>query len=117
MKSVCVNPPPAEQAAAVFEAFATSRQARRDALRVTQTLEPSVTLDAVPALKRFAKPVLLAWGDSDKLFPLDHARRLQDDFPSARLQIIPDASTYVMLDQPGELASALQQFITGGQEP
>ena len=40
-------------------------------------------MDAVPALKAFDEPVLLAWGDSDKLFPLDHARRLLSDFPNA----------------------------------
>ena len=113
IKSVCANPPPAHQTAPIFEAFATSKASRHDALRVTQSLEPSVTLDAVAALKAFAKPVLLAWGDSDKLFPLDHARRLAADFPAARLQIIHGASTYVMLDRPDELAAAIGAFVTG----
>ena len=56
--------------------------------------------------------MLLAWGDSDKLFPLDHARRLQADFPNARLQVITDATTYVMLDQPETLARFLGSFAT-----
>ena len=96
----------------VFEAFPDSKGARRDALRVTQSLEPSVTLDAVDALRTFAKPVLLAWGDTDKLFPLDHARRLESDFPHARLQIIEGSSTYVMLDRPDDLSAAITTFMT-----
>ena len=111
MKSVCADPPRGDDAAPLFEAFAVSQGARRDALRVTQSLEPGVTLDAVPALRAFAKPVLLAWGDADTLFPLDHARRLEADFPDARLEVIAGAKTYVMLDRPAELAAALQRFI------
>lgn len=110
LKAVTVNPPKGAPADAVFEAFASSKGARADALRTTQSLEPSVTLDAVDALRSFDKPVLLAWGDSDKLFPVDHAERLCADFPDATLQIITDASTYVMIDKPDELATAISAF-------
>jgi pimeloyl-ACP methyl ester carboxylesterase len=110
LKSVCTNPPTGDAARRVFEAFPDSQGARRDALRLTQSLEPSVTLDAVGALKAFTNPVLLAWGDQDKLFPLDHARRLEADFPDARLHVIEGASTYVMLDRPAELAAAINSW-------
>lgn len=111
MKAVTVDPPTGQAADAVFEAFATSKASRADALRTTQSLDPSVTLDAVDALRAFQKPVLLAWGDSDKLFPVDHAERLRDDFPNATLQVIADAATYVMLDQPDQLAAAVASFV------
>ena len=110
IKSVCVHPPAGAAADRVFEAFATSKDSRKDALRTTQSLEPSVTLDAVDALRSFAKPVLLAWGASDKLFPMAHAERLEHDFPDARLVAIADAGTYVMLDQPVALAEAISTF-------
>jgi pimeloyl-ACP methyl ester carboxylesterase len=55
--------------------------------------------------------VLLAWGAADKLFPLDHARRLRADFPDARLEVIDGASTFVMLDQPDELAARISTFV------
>jgi pimeloyl-ACP methyl ester carboxylesterase len=111
LKAVCTTPPAGNRALEVFGAFATSKAARRDALRVTQSLTPSVTLDAVPALQAYSKPVLLAWGDQDKLFPLDHARRLQADLPNARVEIIEGSSTFVMLDQPAKLAAAIERFI------
>jgi pimeloyl-ACP methyl ester carboxylesterase len=111
LKGVCVTPPTGARARAVFGAFPDSAATRQDALRVTQSLEPSVTLDAVDALRSFPKPVLLAWGGADKLFPLDHARRLRADFPDARLEVIDGASTFVMLDRPDELAANVTAFV------
>ena len=55
--------------------------------------------------------MLLAWGAADKLFPLDHARRLRADFADARLEVIDGASTFVMLDQPDELAAKITAFV------
>lgn len=112
LRSVCTNPPTGARARSIFEAFATDAAARRDALRVTRSLEPSVTLDAVDALKAFPRPVLLAWGDQDRLFPIAHARRLLADFPDAALEIIKDSSTFVMVDRPDELAATITRFVT-----
>ena len=108
-KSVCKHSPTGDAASRMFETFSTSSAARHDVLRTTTSLEPSVTMDAVPAL-RASTNRCCEFDDSDKLFPLEHARRLQADFPNARLEIIPDASTYVMLYQPEALACALGPF-------
>ena len=63
LKGVCATrPPTGARARAVFGAFADSPETRRDALRFTQSLEPSVTLDAVDDLRSFSRPVLLVWG-------------------------------------------------------
>jgi pimeloyl-ACP methyl ester carboxylesterase len=112
LKGVCVEPPRGARARAIFGAFPDSAATRRDALRVTQSLEPSVTLDAVGALRAFSKPVLLAWGAADRLFPLDHARRLKADFADARLDVMDEASTFVMLDRPDELAATITAFVS-----
>ena len=96
----------------IFGAFATSAAARRDAVTVTASLDPALTLRAAPAIEAFDKPVTLAWGAEDQLFPLDHARRLLAAFPHANLVEIPDSSTFVMLDAPQQLAAAIR----GGQQ-
>ena len=111
MKAVCHNPPTPEDALPLFGAFANSKASRDDALRTSVTLEPSVTLEAVDALKAFDRPVLLAWGDSDDLFPLAHAERLQSDFPNATLKVIEGAGAYVMIDRPEELGAAISEFV------
>lgn len=111
LDAVCAQPLTQTRAGEIFGAFATSKSTRRDALRFTQSLEPSVTLDAVDALRSFDHPVLLAWGDRDRLFPIDHAQRLEREFPHAELTTIGDAATYVMLDQPVALAEAIAGFV------
>lgn len=47
---------------------------------------------------------------ASSVFPLDHARRLRADFADARLEVIDGASTFVMLDQPDELAAKITTF-------
>lgn len=108
LKAVCRRPPTKERQREVFGAFATSAAARRDAVTVTASLDPALTLRAAPAIEAFDTPVTLTWGADDKLFPLDHARRLRDAFPDATLIEIPDCSTFVMLDAPKKLAAAIR---------
>ena len=66
---------------------------------------------ATAAIGAWTKPVLVAWGDGDQLFPMAHARRLAKAFPHAELHTIEDSSTYVMLDQPDQTATAIQKFV------
>jgi pimeloyl-ACP methyl ester carboxylesterase len=108
LKAVCRTPPAKDRQREVFGAFATSAAARRDAVAVTASLDPALTLRAAPAIEAFDRPVTLPWGIDDDLFPLDHARRLRDAFPNATLIEIPDCSAYVMLDAPKVLADAIR---------
>jgi pimeloyl-ACP methyl ester carboxylesterase len=96
---------------AIFGGFLTSAAVRREAARFTADLKPSHTLAAVGALKRWDNPVLMAWGTSDKMFPLSHAERLAETFPNAVVRTIEDSSTYVMLDRPDEAAEAIRAFV------
>jgi pimeloyl-ACP methyl ester carboxylesterase len=108
LKAVSKHPPSHERQREVFGAFATSAGARRDAVTVTASLDPALTMRAAPAIEAFDRPVTLPWGTDDKLFPLDHARRLRDAFPNATLIEIPDCSAFVMLDAPRKLAEAIR---------
>jgi pimeloyl-ACP methyl ester carboxylesterase len=108
LKAVSKHPPTPERQREIFGAFATSGTARHDAVTVTASLDPALTLRAAPAIAAFDRPVTLPWGTEDQLFPLDHARRLRDAFPHATLIEIPDSSTFVMLDAPGKLAEVIR---------
>jgi pimeloyl-ACP methyl ester carboxylesterase len=108
LKAVSKHPPSHERQREIFGAFATSAAARRDAVTVTASLDPALTLRAAPAIEAFDRPVTLTWGTEDQLFPLDHARRLQDAFPHATLIEIPDCSAFVMIDAPRKLAAAIR---------
>lgn len=98
---------------ALFGGFATSAAVRREAAQFTAVLDPRHTLAATAAIAAWQKPVLVIWGDSDKLFPVAHGRRLADAFPHATLRTVADCSTYVMLDNPDETASAIADFVKG----
>ena len=108
LKAVSKHSPSPQRQREIFGAFATSGAARRDAVTVTASLDPALTLRATPAIEAFDRPVTLAWGVEDKLFPLDHALRLRDAFPRATLIEIPDCSAFVMLDAPRMLAEAIR---------
>jgi len=108
LKAVCKRPPTSQRQREIFGAFATSGAARRDAVAVTASLDPALTLRAAPAIEAFDRPVTLTWGIEDKLFPLDHARRLRDAFPQAILTEVPDSSAFVMLDAPAAVADAIR---------
>ena len=101
----------AAQRPAIFGGFLTSAGVRREAARFTADLKPSHTMAAVNAMKQWDRPVLMAWGTSDKLFPLSHAQRLAETFPNAVVRTIEDSSTYVMLDRPDETAEAIRGFV------
>lgn len=95
----------------LFGGFVQLASIRREAARFTAGLHPRHTLAASDAIAGWTKPVLMVWGDSDKLFPMSHGQRLADAFPHARLHPVPDSSTYVMLDQPDEAAGAIAEFV------
>jgi pimeloyl-ACP methyl ester carboxylesterase len=73
-------------------------------------------LRAAPAIESFAKPVTLAWGTDDTLFPLAHAHRLRDAFPRVTLIEIPHSSTFVMLDAPQQVAAAIRNAAANSPE-
>jgi pimeloyl-ACP methyl ester carboxylesterase len=89
----------------------TSAGVRRDLRKYLRAVDPQYTIDLAEKMKRFDKPVLLAWGEEDKLIPLEYARRFAADVPNARLEVIPDSRTFVPEDQPEALADAIGSFV------
>ncbi|HET7053920.1 MAG TPA: alpha/beta hydrolase [Solirubrobacterales bacterium] len=85
---------------------------KRDARKVTAGMNKRYTLEAAEKLQRSELPVLLTWAPGDKFFPLKYAQRLKDEVPNARLVEIPDAATFVPLDQPQLLANEIAAFTT-----
>lgn len=68
------------------------------------------TLAAADALPGFAAPVLLAWAQEDRLFPIALAHRLATLLPDARVEPVADSYTFVPEDQPQRLVELVTQF-------
>ena len=89
------------------------RAVRRDLRRITRALEPSVIEDTTPRLTEFRKPALVMFATDDRMFPLDHGRRLAQVLPNARFEEITESMTFVMIDQPERTAALIHDFVRG----
>ena len=86
------------------------RAVRKDLRRFLRGVHRRHTLAAAWALPQFTKPVLLAWAEEDRLFPLELAHRLAGLLPQATLVTIKDSYTFVPEDQPEMLARLVVDF-------
>lgn len=78
---------------------------------VLRGMSGAVTLAAAEANRDFPRPVLIAWGEDDRLFPRRLGERLAADLPHARLVDLPDCAAFAALDQPERLAELIGEAL------
>jgi pimeloyl-ACP methyl ester carboxylesterase len=86
------------------------RGVMRDLRKVTAGMNGRHTLAAAEKLRGSGLPILLAWAPGDRYFPISFAERLAGEAGNAKIVRIPDAKTFVPLDQPQLLAEEIAQF-------
>jgi pimeloyl-ACP methyl ester carboxylesterase len=84
---------------------------KRDAKKVTVGMNKRFTLEAAEKLSEADLPILLTWAPGDRFFPMKYAERLVNETPNTRIVEIPDAKTFVPLDQPQRLADEIARFV------
>jgi pimeloyl-ACP methyl ester carboxylesterase len=84
---------------------------RRDVRKLLRGISKRDTLQAAERLRQFDKPTLIAWAAEDRGFPFEHAQRLAQILPDARVERIEDAWTFVSLDQPARVAELIRGFV------
>ncbi len=90
---------------AYFSSFLRDAGVRSDATRFMASISNRYTLEAAKSFPAFERPVLLVWGKDDLFFLSRLAKRLQQDFPDARLEFVEGSRAFVPEDQPEKLAS------------
>jgi pimeloyl-ACP methyl ester carboxylesterase len=105
------TPIPADLVASWMRPSLSDPGVKRDAAKVTAGMNKRYTLEAAERLSESELPLLLTWAPGDKFFPISYAERLERETPNARLVRIPDASTFVALDQPAHLADEIATFV------
>jgi pimeloyl-ACP methyl ester carboxylesterase len=85
---------------------------RRDLQLAFGAMHSRYTLEAAELNKTFPRPVLIAWGDDDRLFRRRLALRLEHDIPQARLVTLADCAAFAAIDQPEELADLIMDHLT-----
>ena len=82
---------------------------RRDLRKVLTGISKRYTLDAAGRLAHFGKPALVVWASEDKVFPVEHGRRLAAIL-GARVVEVADSYSFVPEDQPEPLAGLIAEF-------
>jgi pimeloyl-ACP methyl ester carboxylesterase len=85
----------------------TDRRVRGDLRRFTASLNQETTVRAAARLPTFTKPALVAWSADDAFFPCEDGQRLAEALPNSRLEVIENARTFSMIDQPDRLADLI----------
>jgi len=102
------RPRPAGLTRAWIQPLLDSAAIRHDLTRFARGLQGTELTGAAGWLGRFPHPVRLVWGTRDKHFTLGLGRRLAAAFPLAQLDEVADATTFVSIDRPGAVVSAVQ---------
>lgn len=84
-----------------------SKAVRRDAAKLMAAMNPAELLDVSTRFGQFAKPVRVVWGDADRCFPIEFARRLADAFPNGTLTPVPGGRTFIPMEFPQQVADAI----------
>jgi pimeloyl-ACP methyl ester carboxylesterase len=89
----------------------TDSRVREDLRRFTASLHTQTMLDAGARLSEFTKPALIAWSADDTFFAVEDGRRLARALPDSRFELIENARTFSMIDQPDVLAELICEFV------
>jgi pimeloyl-ACP methyl ester carboxylesterase len=87
---------------------------REDLKKVTEGMNKRYTLEAAQKLGATKLPLLLAWAPGDRFFPMRYAERLAEDSGNAAIVEMPEAGTFVPIDQPRRLADEIAGFADAG---
>jgi pimeloyl-ACP methyl ester carboxylesterase len=85
---------------------------RRDLARLLRAVDTRYTFEAAEALRGFDKPALVVWAADDKLFPLEHGRRLAELLPQGRFETIAGSRTFIPEEQPERLTATVREFLS-----
>jgi pimeloyl-ACP methyl ester carboxylesterase len=105
------RPIPDELSASWMDPGTSDKGIQRDLRKFTAGIDKRYTLEAAEGLRSFKAPVRFAWAPEDRFFKLERAERLAAMIPDARIETIPDAKTFVALDQPERLAEVITAFM------
>lgn len=101
---------PPDLVASWMRPASTDRAVMRDLKKVTAAMHKRHTLEAATKLRGSDLPILLLWAPGDRFFPISYAQRLAGEVGNARIVEIPDAGTFVPLDQPQRVADEIADF-------
>jgi pimeloyl-ACP methyl ester carboxylesterase len=102
-----INQPDPDVTAAWLQPCLNDSRICRDLAALLRQVAKTDLTDVATRLSRFGKPVTLVWGQLDRCFSPSLGRRLAGAFGNAKLIEVPDARTFVSLDNPDAVIEAI----------
>jgi pimeloyl-ACP methyl ester carboxylesterase len=101
----------AEETRPWVESYCRDPAVRRDVATFLRNWAPRSLVAASESLRDFDGPALIAWAPEDRFFRIELGRRLLATLPDAELVEVPEARTFVALDQPARLTELIDAFV------
>ena len=87
-----------------------SEGGRHALFHTINSLDPDKAEEFSPRYRNLKMPALLLWCEHDKIVPLKFGKRLYNDLPDARIEVIEDCGHIPHEEQPEETLRAIQSF-------
>jgi len=102
-----------DEVAAIYESFEdpAARAAIRHVVRAVVDWQGQIVTMADRAYLTEAMPMLVMWGDQDRVIPTSHAARAAELAPKARIEILPDSGHFPHKDHPDLFVKVLHDFV------
>jgi len=68
-----------------------------------------ILLEQLPHLQM---PVLIVWGEQDRVFPVSQAREAGDRLPQGSLDLIPNCGHLPQIERPERFVASLSRFLS-----
>jgi pimeloyl-ACP methyl ester carboxylesterase len=104
-------PRPARLTRGWIQPLLDSAAIRRDVTRFARGMQRTELVHAAAWLGQFKGPVRLVWGTRDKHFTIKLGRRLAAVFRQVQLDEVADATTFVSIDRPDAVVSAIRDVL------
>jgi pimeloyl-ACP methyl ester carboxylesterase len=102
-----INQPDPHLTAAWLQPCLKDSRICRDLAALLRQVAKADLTEVATRLPRFTKPVTLVWGQLDRCFTPSLGRRLAGLFSNGKLIEVPDAKTFVALDNPDAVIDAI----------
>lgn len=114
LKTAVARPLPRELERELLEPW-TGEIGQRAYYRQVGLYDHDYTAKLEAVYPRIVVPTLLLWGEEDRWVEIETGHRLHQLIPGARLEILPDAGHFSMLDCPGLFARLLGNWLASRQ--
>ena len=86
---------------------------KRAVLKLYRATPEATLASPAAALRQLDRPALVIWGTRDAYLPSEQAECQRQAFPSAQLELLEGHGHWVMLEDPGRVASLVIPFLRG----